>query len=141
MESENLNQYLLLFHLLEYWDREWRKNMTDTWIRFEACDMNDPDTLVGLKYEGSLPPPSPRAKNPSHKFSFDPNQTVDSSIEKLGFFDNEGNLVEVAVRELPIQRRRYCRLERQSERLGVNPENIRTLTSHSWYGPETKKRS
>ena len=136
MESENLNQYLLLFHLLEYWDREWRKNMTDTWIRFEACDMNDPDTLVGLKYEGSLPPPSPRAKNPSHKFSFDPNQTVDSSIEKLGFFDNEGNLVEVAVRELNrFKGDVIVGWSAKAKDSGVNPENIRTLTSHSWYGP------
>ena len=88
MESENLNHYLLLFHLLEYWDREWRKNMTDTWIRFEACDTNDPDTLVGLNYQGSLPPPSQRAKNPSQRFSFDPKQIVDSSITNLCFFDS-----------------------------------------------------
>ncbi len=142
MESENLNQYLLLFHLLEYWDREWRKNMTDTWIRFEACDTNDPDTLVGLKYEGSLPPPSPRAKNPSHKFSFDPNQTVDSSIEKLGFFDNEGNLVEVAVRELNrFKGDVIVGWSAKAKDSGVNPENIRTLTSHSWYGPGNKREA
>ncbi|CAI8418892.1 MAG: RecBCD enzyme subunit RecD [Acidimicrobiaceae bacterium] len=142
MESENLNQYLLLFNLLEYWDREWRKNMTDTWIRFEACDINDPDTLVGLDYQGSFPPPSPRAKNPSQRFSFDPKQIVDSSITNLCFFDSFGELVEVDVRELDrFKGEVTVAWNTNAENSGVRPENIKTLTSYSWFPPRKKREA
>ena len=142
MESENLNQYLLLFHLLEYWDREWRKNMTDTWIRFEACDPNDPDTLIGLKYEGSLPPPSPRAKNPSQRFSFDPKQIINASITNLCFFDSYGEFVEVDVRELDrFKGEVIVAWNTNAENSGVRPENIKTLTSYSWFPPRNKREA
>ena len=139
MESENLKQYLLLFHLLEYWDREWRKNMMDTAIRFESSDINDPDTLVGLNHQGSLPPPSSRAKNPSQRFSFDPKQIVDSGITDVCFFDNDGNAVGVDVRELDLFKGEIIiAWSQKAKDSGVDPEDIRTLTSYSSYGPLNK---
>ena len=139
MESENLKQYLLLFHLLEYWDREWRKNMMDTAIRFESSDINDPDTLVGLNHLGSLPPPSSRASNPSQRFSFDPKQIVDSGITDLCFFDNDGNAVGLKVRELDLFKGEIIiAWSQKAKDSGVDPEDIRTLTSYSSYGPLNK---
>ena len=41
--------YGLLFHLMEYWDRERKAGEMAAVLRLESPDIDDPDTLVGLE--------------------------------------------------------------------------------------------
>ena len=115
--------------------------MNDTWIKFKDCDANDPKTLVELKYQGSFPPPL-RSKTSSQKFLFNPNQIVDSSMEKLCFFDDNGKFFEVRVREIDVTKGELIvAWSKKAESSRVSPENIRTLTYFSWFPPKHKQEA
>ena len=51
--------YGLLFHLMEYWDREKKAAKMAAVIRLESADIDDPETLVGLDHVKTFPPKAP----------------------------------------------------------------------------------
>ena len=144
--------YGLLFHLMEYWDREKKAAKMAAVIRLESADIDDPETLVGLDHVKTFPPKAGvnKTKLKWVQYSFPP-QPSNPSLEKFHFLTPEGYLEGLSLakeKDVPDKERltnfskgRVCfqipgKLDKAT---WFSEEDIHTLTEYSDYPPGAKQ--
>jgi len=148
--------YGLLFHLMEYWERESRAARMEAVLRLESPDIKDPDTLVGLEHVETFPGKSSggldwvqyRFPPQSYNASWGEIKTIMSSLSLLS---PEGKLepLSVAKEEGIPEEERLTNLRKGTicfqipgaldKSLWFSEENVQTLTDHQEYPPGAKQ--
>ena len=167
MSSEVEVWYSLLFHLMEYWERERKKHTVDCINRLESADVNDVETFVNLEYVRTLKPAdrkdeegkrTDRARSDWIVYSFPTSQSYDNSVatikkdmQELSFLTSEGQKIKIKVakeKEETPQGQRFTNLDKgklcvqwnqDAKDSGVLPESIRTLTKDTYIPPRDKQ--
>ena len=148
--------YGLLFHLMEYWDRESKAARMAALLRLESPDINDPSTLVGLEHVETLglghSKNTSRGKNLKQvRYSFPPQPHI-ASVESLSFLTPEGFLQSLSIAKPDKNLSEEERLtnfdkgticlqipEDLGESSWFSEENVHTLTEYEEYLPGAKQ--
>ena len=148
--------YGLLFHLMEYWDRERKAGEMAAVLRLESPDIDDPDTLAGLEYVQTLDPSDPRNTSTSlkqiqYRFSSQPHNPSWTSQTSLSFLDPEGYLtsLSIAKNEDVPEGERLTNLSKGIICLQIpkkldaaswfSEQSIHALTEYAYYAPGDKQ--
>jgi len=134
-------------HLLDYWWRESRVDYAERIARLETAGLDDPDTIVGLVSQGSVPPTG-RQRSARHAFDFPPQAVNEAElVPGDGSFgpsvsylredpSEEGSLVTTSVTELDVTGRHLELM------WGATPAEAGTIpkvvTLNGWVRPHPK---
>lgn len=152
MSSEIDLSYGLLFHLLEYWDREEKSAKMDATLRLESADIDDVDTFVDLQHIKTVPKKNKDDEITNYwvQFSFPP-QPHDAKSE-FAFLSSEGLFEKISLtgeKRTPIEKR-LTNFDKGTICLAVSKdryeessdiESIRVLTQYTYRHPGAKQRS
>ena len=152
MSSQLDLSYGLLFHLLEYWDREESKAKMDAKLRLEAADINDVETLFGLQHIKTVPQKNneDEIKNYWVQFSFPPQP---HEVQKeFAFLSSEGQFETISLigeKSTPIEKRltnfdkgTIClSVSKQRYEESSEIESISALTQYTYRHPGAKQRA
>ena len=150
--------YGLLFHLMEYWEREKKAAQMAAVLRLESADREDPYTLVDLEHvktlDSSNPANTSSRKWVQYRFPSQPHNPswakIQKNMEKLYLLTPEGYLqdLSVAKEEDVLEEKRLTNLNQGTVCLQIpkkldedswfSEENVHALTEHAEYPPRHK---
>jgi len=152
MSSEVDLSYGLLFHLLEYWEREEKYAKMDATLRLESADIDDVETFVDLQHIKTVPKKNKADEITNYwvQFGFPP-QPLDVESE-FAFLSSEGQFETISLigeKRTPVEKRltnfdkgTIClRVSKNRYEESSDIESIRVLTKYSYRHPGAKQRS